>query len=1055
MIGKALTTIFAAIVPLLPGFALNAQAVPPRPNIIFILCDDLGPGDLGFFWQNQRTTEPAHATPHLDAFAAEGLVMDRHYTGAPVCAPSRASLLLGQHQGHAAIRDNQFDKELPDTHTLGTVLQEAGYTTAVLGKWGLQGDFTWPAHPLKRGFDFFFGYIAHRDAHFHYPKEQNQPFYDGYTDISNDLDRCYSTDLLTARTKKWIQDQTTASPSQPFFIYLSLVAPHAGLRVPTDSHLAPASNYPPGGGLSGGLQWLGTPGQMINTATGSWDTGIHPDYANETHNGSPWPAYAKRYATMVRRIDDAVEDIIQTLQDLNIDQNTLIVFTSDNGVHNAGSADPVYTNDPTFFDSFGPYDGIKRDVWEGGFRTTTLVRWPGTVPAAATDSSASQFHDWMATFCDLAGVPVPSRSDGVSLVPTLTQRGTQNESSVYTEYYESGTTPAYSEFETDHRGQRRNEMQAVLIGDYKGVRYNIASGTTAFRVYDTLSDPKEAVDLAGQANLPTQQDFHAAGLRQRRINVTAPRPYDDDLVPPVTPEGVEPGLEFTAHEGIWPWVPRLSLLSASQTGEATGIDLGIRTAEANIGLRFSGYLHVPTSGDYTFYLQSGGRAIVRLHKALLLEADAEYAHTEISSGTIRLQAGLHPVSIDYIQASAPFSLELSWQGPGISKAPVPETRFYRDAGGSLVPEADFLWLPLDENGGTFATNVSNRIVGTLEDFASGNDHWITGAHGYALDFDGTDDLVSIYPGSGYPPTGGAARTITAWIKPDPLQPEFGSWLSYGTAATGERFTLRVDNVSGSDMVLRCEIQGAYILGSTPLDDAQWHHVAVVVDDLDDNGTTDVSEVRFFVDGNPDPITTGSGTINTGATFPLTVGGSAHDAAYQYAGGIDDVRIYPEALNASTIAGLAGRNAYADAWHFRQTGNPAPESTDWSADDEKDGFTRFMEFAMGGSIHTSDSALAPRLSLDTSNQFQLQFRRRKIGLAPESYVPEVSSQLLAGSWQPAEGSYSTVNVPEDPHVEWVTLTLSVAFGVEPSQVTQYDALESINRRFFRIRLVSAP
>jgi arylsulfatase A-like enzyme len=444
--------ILAAVCTAFTPQVTQADTEAARPNIIFILCDDLGRGDIGVLWQNDRGTQPAHQTPQLDQLAAEGSILSQHYCPAPVCAPSRASLLLGQHQGHADVRDNHFDKELPDTHTLGTVLQEAGYATAIIGKWGLQGGAGWPGHPLNRGFDTFFGYIAHIDAHHHYPKETGVPFYDGYTDISSQLDNCYSTDLLTARTKKWIQDHAAASPDQPFFTYLAYAAPHAGLRVPTNSHLGLSTNYPSGGGVSGGIQWIGTPGNMINTASGTWDTGIHPDYANATYNGSPWPDYAKRYATMVRRIDDAVADLILTLQDLGIDNNTLIVFTSDNGPHNAIGDDAVVANNPSFFDSYGPHDGIKRDLWEGGIRTPTLVRWPAGIPAGSTSNHPSQFHDWMNTFCELAGVPQPARSDGVSLVPALTGTGAQETGIVYSEYYEGGTTPTYSEFELAHRG---------------------------------------------------------------------------------------------------------------------------------------------------------------------------------------------------------------------------------------------------------------------------------------------------------------------------------------------------------------------------------------------------------------------------------------------------------------------------------------------------------------------------------------------------------------------------------------------------------------------------
>jgi arylsulfatase A-like enzyme len=241
-----------------------------RPNIIFILCDDLGPGDLGILWQNQRQTKQKFATPQLDTFAQEGMILSRHYCAAPVCAPARGSLLTGRHQGHCGIRNSQFDKALPDEHTLGTVMRQAGYATAAFGKWGLQGGkyrLKWPGqrgdrspelepgHPLLRGFDYFYGYTGHVDGHYHYPLKGNRPMYDGYKDVTDGLAKCYTTDLFTARTKKWIVDHHKAHPKQPFFTYLGFDTPHAPQQVPTTSHLTAKSNYPAGGGLTGGIQW--------------------------------------------------------------------------------------------------------------------------------------------------------------------------------------------------------------------------------------------------------------------------------------------------------------------------------------------------------------------------------------------------------------------------------------------------------------------------------------------------------------------------------------------------------------------------------------------------------------------------------------------------------------------------------------------------------------------------------------------------------------------------------------------------------------------------------
>ncbi|MCB1131274.1 MAG: sulfatase-like hydrolase/transferase, partial [Verrucomicrobiae bacterium] len=237
---------------LLTSVAL-VRAEAPRPNILFILCDDLGYGDTGTFFQNLRATnndrsEPWHVTPKIDTMASQGLRIPHHYCPAPVCAPSRASLLTGVHQGHATVRNNQFDKDLENNHTLATVLKQAGYATAAIGKWGLQGSgstpATWPAYPTKRGFDFYHGYVRHQDGHEHYPKEGlyrgAKEVWENNTEISAGLDKCYTTDLFTARAKKWIADHHTAHASQPFFMYLAFDTPHAVLELPTMA-------YPAGG----------------------------------------------------------------------------------------------------------------------------------------------------------------------------------------------------------------------------------------------------------------------------------------------------------------------------------------------------------------------------------------------------------------------------------------------------------------------------------------------------------------------------------------------------------------------------------------------------------------------------------------------------------------------------------------------------------------------------------------------------------------------------------------------------------------------------------------
>lgn len=657
-----------------------------KPNVIFILTDDLGYGDLGSFYQNSRNfaknrDKPAFATPKLDQMAAEGARLTHHYCSAPVCAPSRASLFLGVTQGHANVRDNQFDKALENNHTIASVMREAGYATAIIGKWGLQGAGDPPkAHPQSRGFDYFYGYMKHVDGHYHYPKEFKRTVWDGLTKAKlADLDKCYTTDLWTARSKKWIVDHEASNPDQPFFLYLAYDSPHARLQVPT-------SAYPAGGGAKGGMQWLGTPGKMITSATGTIDSYIFPNYAKETwdNDSNPateevaWPDYAKRHATMIRRLDDGVADIMQTLKDLNIDNDTLVVFTSDNGPHNEAGQGGTYTEDPRFFRSFGDLDGIKRDTIEGGLRVPAIVRWPGHVPAGVTRDDASQFHDWMATFAELAGVSQPARSDGVSLLPTLIGSGRRTASTIYTEYSVGGATPNYPEFLPSHRKQARTQQQVLWLDGYKGIRVHTTSHAgTPFKIYKISDDPEEAMDLSGQAGVPTQQDFRDTVLQLRRANSSATRPWDDEAVPAVALDPGQPGVTWKAFEKAFFWVPNFTGMTAAASGTTALPAVSVRTRDKDIGLEFTGYLKIPADGNYTFFLSADTGAFLRLHEIQVLDADFGYAGgTEIST-TLKLKAGLHPLTLGYRhgKAGSP-ALALSWSGPSLAKEVIPSAAYF-------------------------------------------------------------------------------------------------------------------------------------------------------------------------------------------------------------------------------------------------------------------------------------------------------------------------------------------------------------------------------------------
>ncbi|MES2459602.1 MAG: sulfatase-like hydrolase/transferase [Armatimonadota bacterium] len=507
------------------GVTTQATAVAPRPNIIFVLCDDLGYGDLSCFGQKN------FSTPNLDRMAKEGTRLTHHYASSPVCVPTRASLMLGLHTGHSPVRDHQFDRAIPDSPTMASVLRQAGYRTLHVGKWGIGGKPAegFPAHPQKRGFDAFYGLMTHGAGHVHYPDAEHTLF-DGYRDATAEVSDTYSTDLYTAKAKQWITEQVKERPKQPFFMYLAYIAPHSDFQVPD----AP---YPNGKGINGGLH------MPLKTNPTNKDKWIDPEFTNATYDDDgdvktpkvPWTDLMKRYATMVRRLDEANADLLQTLRDLKIDKNTLVVFTSDNG--------PAFdkTLRASQLQSWGPLDGFKRDLAEGGIREPTIVWWPGTVKADAVSARPSVQYDWLTTFAELAGTAAPARTDGVSLAPQLTGRGTQKSHEyLYWEFHGPSnrvedrdvlTRKKYPLPVPDGQGAAKDpwgQQQAIRIGDYVGLRAQIKDADSPLRLYNVVRDPHQDADLAGRPE-------HAALIAQmKRLLQSAhqpqpgnPRPYDN------------------------------------------------------------------------------------------------------------------------------------------------------------------------------------------------------------------------------------------------------------------------------------------------------------------------------------------------------------------------------------------------------------------------------------------------------------------------------------------------------------------------------------------------
>ncbi|MDX2415551.1 MAG: arylsulfatase [Bacteroidales bacterium] len=451
------------------------------PNIIYILADDLGYGELGAY--EQQLIE----TPNIDKLAESGMMFTQHYSGSPVCAPSRCVLLTGLHSGHSYVRGNdewaargnvwdyvemikdpvlEGQRPLPEgTTTIGTLLQEAGYTTAVVGKWGLGAPET-SGIPNKQGFDFFFGYNCQRQAHTYNPvhlwKNNERVFTgndtiapgtklaegadpydpDSYKDFWLDV---YSPDLMFEE----IQSFVNTNSKDPFFLYWATPIPHAAIQAPPE--------------------WVDYYVDKLGDE--------EPYIGNKGYFPNRYPHAA--YAGMISYLDMQVGLLIKQLKELGIYENTLIIFTSDNGPTYNGGTDSEYFNSAGMFPE--GYGRTKGFVHEGGIRVPMIVNWPGKVNPGSTSDHVSAFWDVLPTLCDAAGIALPDSIDGLSFMPTLRGETSQeNHKYLYWEF------PSY-------QGQ-----QAIRMGDWKAIRKDIFKGNMDLQLFNLLNDPLEENDVSEQ-----------------------------------------------------------------------------------------------------------------------------------------------------------------------------------------------------------------------------------------------------------------------------------------------------------------------------------------------------------------------------------------------------------------------------------------------------------------------------------------------------------------------------------------------------------------------------
>ena len=409
-----------------------------RPNLIFILADDMGYGDLSILGQKN------FRTPNLDKMAQEGMILTDHYAGSAVCAPSRATLLTGQHTGHVYQRGNGDIEFRPDPQdvTIATRLKSAGYRTAMIGKSGLACHSDNALLPHKKGFDHFFGYLDHRAAHRFYPptlvrngRIVEYPHNNGHTG------EVYSGDLFLDETLNYLDEHGRSK--QPFFLHFALQQPHADLSAPEEFRQPYINQF-----------------QEQPRGVGGYRPQSHP---------------AATYAAMITYVDHTVRRVLQKLRELGIEKNTLVIFTSDNGSYSEGGYHYSMHN------SNGAFRGGKRDLYDGGIRVPTIAWWPGTIQAGLRSDHISAFWDFAPTALDLAGLPIPEEMDGISYLPTLLGQADRQKQHTYLywEFYEQGG------------------KQAVRYGRWKGIRLNVRQNRRRpIELYDIVNDPGETTNLA-------------------------------------------------------------------------------------------------------------------------------------------------------------------------------------------------------------------------------------------------------------------------------------------------------------------------------------------------------------------------------------------------------------------------------------------------------------------------------------------------------------------------------------------------------------------------------
>lgn len=452
-----------------------------KPNIIYIYADDLGYGELGCYGQTKIKT------PNLDKLAAEGMRFTQHYSGAPVCAPARCMLMTGVHAGHSYIRGNyelggyDDDKEggqMPLAQgipTIASMLKQVGYKTGIIGKWGM-GVTNTGGEPTSHGFDYFLGYLDQKQAHNFYPThlwenttefKLNNPSFSAHQKLDSlpaeeNFHRRfhgkeYAPDVMTAKAKSFIM----SNKANPFFLYLPYTLPHLALQVPDEELAQYKGNFEE-------QPYLGQNGYLPHRY--------------------PFSAYAG----MISRLDKYVGELMALLKELNLDKNTLVMFSSDNGATFTGGVKRE------FFNSSGGLRGGKMELYDGGIRVPFLARWPDKIKASSTSDLVTAQFDLLATLAELTKTKPLANTDGISFLPTLLNKPQQNQHAyLYFEYPEN-------------KGQ-----VAVRMGDWKAIKVDMKAGKNEWQLFNLKLDPSETENVAA-IHPQLLKQFDAIVLKEHR-----------------------------------------------------------------------------------------------------------------------------------------------------------------------------------------------------------------------------------------------------------------------------------------------------------------------------------------------------------------------------------------------------------------------------------------------------------------------------------------------------------------------------------------------------------